>query len=267
MLPPHIWAAVFSQLEDPFDRTALAVVSKTTARIAADTYRQSVPSTVCQRPIQLRAVAMEARQAFKHRKAEVFVDIDSANNLWGLAHLETLQVLFAHMREYADDRQGCLTICIPESVTKLACACQVPTAPGDERPPDLFLIGLEHLQNLKMLLLSDQGDCVGLTVGGMEGLSALQNLQELRIAKASVSGVSAMQHSAINSSRAAETQCHRLHSSVLDHGFHTVQTIDSGHFVEELMPCADPSMCQQPPLCLLWVELYVKESVAGPVPA
>lgn len=58
-----------------------------------------------------------------------------------------------------------------------------------------------------------------------------------------------------------------MHSSVLDHGFHTVQTIDSGHFVEELMPCADPSMCQQPPLCLLWVELYVKESVAGPVPA
>ena len=198
MLPPHIWAAVFSQLEDPFDRTALAVVSKTTARIAADTYRQSVPSTVCQRPIQLRAVAMEARQAFKHRKAEVFVDIDSANNLWGLAYLETLQVSFAHMREYADDRQGCLTICIPESVTKLACACQVPTAPGDERPPDLFLTGLEHLQNLKMLELSDQGDCVGLTVGGMEGLSALQNLQELRIAKASVSGVSAMQHSAIN---------------------------------------------------------------------
>jgi hypothetical protein len=42
---------------------------------------------------------------------------------------------------------------------------------------------------------------------------------------------------------------------------------DSGHFVEELLPCADPSMCQKPQLCLLWVELYGKESVAGPVPA
>ena len=133
---------------------------------------------------------MEARQAFKHRKAEVFVDNDCANNVWGLAHLETLQVSFAHMREPADDRQRCLTIYIPESVTKLAYACQVPTVPGDERPPDLFLTGLEHLQNLKMLELSDQGDCVGLTLGGMEGLSALQNLQELRIAKASVSGLS-----------------------------------------------------------------------------
>jgi len=41
-----MWAAVFSQLVDPIDGRALAVASKTTALIAADTYRWGVPSTV-----------------------------------------------------------------------------------------------------------------------------------------------------------------------------------------------------------------------------
>ena len=111
MLPPHIWAAVFSQLEDPTDNRALAVASKATALIAADTYRRRILNTVC----QLRAVAMEARHAFKHRKAEVFVDCDSASSLSAVAHLETLQVAFAHMREAGGQAK------MPDNIYTRAC--------------------------------------------------------------------------------------------------------------------------------------------------
>ncbi len=73
-----MWAAV-----DPIDGRALAVASKTTALIAADTYRWGVPSTVCERPIH-KAVAIEARQGFKHRR-HMCTNVVQAT--WGLWHI------------------------------------------------------------------------------------------------------------------------------------------------------------------------------------